>query len=108
MAGRAGIEPATIRLKVECSTPELPARGAGQIPRKTSAANSAKVRRNIAGKPPESIEIACNPAASGAVYEASGACQPDAAEKGNSAIFPVLALGNETPHESLTRPRRSF
>jgi hypothetical protein len=25
VVGRAGIEPATIRLKVECSTPELPA-----------------------------------------------------------------------------------
>ena len=29
MVGRVGIEPTTIRLKVECSTAELPARRAG-------------------------------------------------------------------------------
>ena len=32
LVGRAGIEPATIRLKVECSTPELPAHLAGGDP----------------------------------------------------------------------------
>ncbi len=46
MVGREGIEPSTIRLKVECSTAELPARRAGDsvkpMPREAA--------RNIGGQ----------------------------------------------------------
>ena len=50
VVGRAGIEPATIRLKVECSTPELPAHSTGNPVR------PPRLRRNIAASPFKSIE----------------------------------------------------
>src|SRR6185312_8861837 len=51
LVGRAGIEPATIRLKVECSTTELPAHPRGRARRIAAEHNGEPFRVNR--KPPQ-------------------------------------------------------
>ena len=64
------------------------------------------MRRNIAAKPLKSIKSGRNPGCPPAFGGRCSARQPDAAVKGNGAIFPVSRAGNEMPDESMSRPRR--